>query len=1119
MGGGSFQDAVRRRQAAGFVARADELARFRANLALPADDPDHRFVFAVHGDGGVGKTFLTQRLRSIADGHGAATGWADERVFGVPDAMRAIAGDLTRRGGDMSGFDKLLGNYLKRRNEVEADPNAPAGTAAFITKTAVRVGLHAAHAVPGVGGVVESVDAGDVAEQADRLRMFLGKKFRSHEDVRLLMSPAEALSPAFVTALARTGRRKPLALFFDTYEQTGAFLDGWLRSMLDGTYGDLPETLVVTVASRHPLDPGDWADYAAVLADVPLAPFTDAEARQLLAAKGVTDERVAEVILNLSGRLPLLVAMLAENQPTDPGQVGDPSGDAVERFLKWETDPERRALAVAAALPRVVSEDVLGVLTTGRELDEAGRGRLYGWLRSQPFVTRDAGRCVYHDVVRTTMIRSERGRSPVRWRDRHQALAAAYRQWRETAFPEDAWSDAGWRSYRLEEAYHLLCADPAEQLPAALTDFVHALASGLAAAVKWAQMILQAGGDRDAAAVLNWGRRLEEAARGSHKEAAVACLTLLLRDRAITEEAVPVALRTRGRALYWLERDAEALADLDAALKLDPMDKQALSYRGDCYRWLGRHEQALADFNRAIELDRDYALAICKRGEAHALLGRYDEALTDFDRAIELNPSYDWAIAERGQVYSLAGRYEEALADLDRAIELNPQLDWAITERGEVHRLAGRPDQAIADFNRAIELNPDFAEAIAGRGETHRLADRPEEAIADFNRAIELDPGYAWVIASRGQANRAAGRLDQAISDLDRAIELDPELDWAFGERGEAHLLAERYEEAIADFTRAIELDPGNGWAVAGRGQAYRQTRCYNLAITDLDRAIELDPQLASTLAERGNIHRLAGRIEEAIGDFCRAIELDPDYAWAIEQRGEAYRLAGRFDEALADIDRAIGLESGDWVLDDWILFQRSLVLTCRGDDAEAATDIATAVRLVSEHLGSAAASGHDAYNVGLYRAASGDLEQARGDLGRAIESFPDVWLMREALDDLRDLARVPGIDHAGIAPLIELLTDAATAIELRVPVDDGLPGLPAAGGRAHSATRRSRAMKIASVPWRCGQSWAKRGSGARVPGTSCRTAGASMTSVPGRELTTSVTTAVVSAGTGEQVT
>lgn len=50
-----------------------------------------------------------------------------------------------------------------------------------------------------------SIDADTAAEQADRLRSFLGKKFRSHEDVRLLLSPAQVLSPTFVDALRPGG--------------------------------------------------------------------------------------------------------------------------------------------------------------------------------------------------------------------------------------------------------------------------------------------------------------------------------------------------------------------------------------------------------------------------------------------------------------------------------------------------------------------------------------------------------------------------------------------------------------------------------------------------------------------------------------------------------------------------------------------------------------------------------------------------------------------------------------------------------------------------------------------------------------------------------------------------
>jgi len=913
----SFRDAVRRRQQAEFVGRMAELAQFRTNLGLSVDDPDRRFIFGVHGDGGVGKSFLLRQWGSIAQEAGAVMCWVDEPVFGAPEAMRAMAIDLARQGTNTDGFLKLLDGYQQRRFEAEADPDAPSGLASFMTQTAVRMGLHAAHAVPGVGGLADSVNADTLAAQTDQLRVFLGKKFRRHEDVRLLLSPLDVLTPALVHDLAQAGRRGVLTLFFDTYEQTGPVLDGWLRSVLDGTYGDLPEELVVTIAGRSPLDTGGWAPYLGVMAEVPLEPFTDTEARQFLVERGIKDDRVIQVILSVSGRLPLLLATLAENQPTDPDLVGDPSGDAVERFLKWEPNPVRRTLAIAAALPRIVNEDVLAVLLPPDDGEEPGR--LFAWLRSLPFITDNAGRCQYHDVVRTAMIRLERRQSPVRWKERHRTLAAAYSGWRLDHCPQDAWEDPAWRSLRLEETYHLLCADPGIALDGALGEVVRACASQPAAAAQWAQAITGAGHDADADLPRAVGQRLEEALRLNPEEAMVACLGVVLSEGRLPTDLLALALHARGRALYYLDREEEALTDLNKAIALVPDDSAFLADRGETYRWLGRHEEAFADFDRAIELDPDNAGAIASRGDTYEQMGRYQEALADFDRAIELNPDYSWAIASRGETYQQMGRYHEALADFDRAIELNPDYSWAIAHRGETYQQMGRYHEALADFDRAIELNPDGQ----------------------------------WAIASRGETYQQMGR----------------------------------YQEALADFDRAIELNPDGQWAIASRGGTYQQM----------------------------------GRYQEALADFDRAVELDPDHPWTIASRGGTYQQMGRYQEALADLDRAIELDPAD----DWSHYLRSLVYLSCGEISRATSDLETAIDFAKAKIQSAGKSSNDAYNLGVYLTAKGNIEQAREQLASALRSYPNPLWALDAVSDLRELKKVQGMDTAGINALIKLLEGA----------------------------------------------------------------------------------------------
>lgn len=62
----SMQQLIAQRRRAGFVGRGAERAAFRANFDTPPEDERHRFLFHVHGNAGVGKTFLLRELDQVA---------------------------------------------------------------------------------------------------------------------------------------------------------------------------------------------------------------------------------------------------------------------------------------------------------------------------------------------------------------------------------------------------------------------------------------------------------------------------------------------------------------------------------------------------------------------------------------------------------------------------------------------------------------------------------------------------------------------------------------------------------------------------------------------------------------------------------------------------------------------------------------------------------------------------------------------------------------------------------------------------------------------------------------------------------------------------------------------
>src|SRR6266536_168770 len=710
----SLREVIRSRQQSAFVGRQAQLALFEANLGYDPDDERRRWIFNIHGPAGVGKTFLVKQWTRIAQTSDVAHAYLTDTVYDAPEAMAAIATALSQQDAPLKRFQA---RYL-----------------------------------------------------VDRLR--------SHEDVRLLLSPAEVLSPLFVQDLAELGQQRQLALFLDTYERTGSFLDPWLLDLLDGErYGDLPDTLTVTIAGQYPLDPNRWAPYHGLLADLPLEPFTELEARELLARHGVTDPRVIEVIVALSGRLPLWVASLAASRPDDPATVGDPSGSAVERFLRWEDDPQRRDVALTVAVARWFNRDLLAAV-----LDAETAGRLWEWMRTRPFVSDHPAGYQYHQAVRAPMLRLHRRESPDAWHQRHQQLADFHLSCRDALGLQDeaGWADPVWQQHALEETYHRLCAAPHAHLADALDQTLRAYEEQTALARRWIEGLQQAGTDTDAPNVQQWGQRLQATMAGSDDEW-VGFLTLLAHDAGLPLDRQVAVWRARGRLHGRAGRYESALADFDRALQLRPDDYRSLADRGVTYRGMERYDEALADLNKAIDLDPSYAWAIASRGQTYRDMKRYDEALADFTRAIDLNPDYTWAIASRGQTYRQMGRYDEALADLNKAIDLDPkdkddrlQYVLAVT-----HLQIDDEDRAQAALRRAIHLG---TQDLAANGATlprlcnlalyHLAAGEIGQSERLWAQALTM-PGAAAYI--RGVALDALRDLQSVLPDtagLDAALRL-----------------------------------------------------------------------------------------------------------------------------------------------------------------------------------------------------------------------------------------------------------------------------------------------------------------------------------------------------------
>ncbi|MET9897909.1 tetratricopeptide repeat protein [Streptomyces sp. NPDC006446] len=1098
----SMQELIEGRRRHGFVGREAERATFRANFDLPPEDERHRFLFHVHGNAGVGKTFLVREMEQLARERGALTAYVDESVGSLPEAMAAISRRFAAQGHRFKELDRLLTAYRERRHEAEAAALAPPeserpGPSAG-SLTVARAGLVGLGMVPGVGALAGVLDPAQLAQGADRLRAGLSARLRNQEDVQLVLSPHAVLTPVLIAELSEAASAVPwIVLFFDTYERTGPFLDAWLHAvMATREHGLLPATVVVVTAGQHPFDTSRWGGFTDFVTDLPLGPFTETEARGLLADKGVVAEPVVEEVLRLTGGLPLLVSTLAEQRPADPDDIGDPSATAVERFLKWEPDPVRRAVALACALPRSLDLDVFRAAV---ECADEDADALFGWLRGLPFVDGRGDRVRYHGLVREPMLRLQRRLSPRGWTERHERLAEVFGRWRGEAgsglfAPDEVWKHEPWRRLLLEESYHRLCARPLAALGDVLCNVVEACRADQVAGRNWARMLQEAGDAAGDPALRELGRGLTEAL-ADDEDGVSGAMDLLLARPALHGPGRALAHGVRARALRNGGEYQRALAEYDRAVEIDPDEARVHYGRGFTHQLLGDFTAALAAFDRADELRPDTGWIIAERAETHRLAGRFEEAVADFDRAVALDPTdadslasravcrhaldqfeaagadFDralgidehhlWTLVRRARLRRDTDEWDKAFADLDRAARLEPDSAWVASERGDAYRLAGRFEEAVAELGRAIGLKADYASALAGRGVSHHELGDSARALADLDRAVALEPDYSWALVMRARVRWRLEDLSGANEDLRRALAASPEADWIEVELGNALRIEERHQEAITVFRRVLERDPGNVSALGCLGAAYRDLKDYAAALTCLDRALAAESDYAYAYDQRAHVFLATGRTERALADWERLIALGGDGDTARCKIVETLLHCGRRDEAMARLSEADPAPGQDDPLDLDLDYLRVEVFRHTGEWARA-RHLSERLRAEEPVPGTFQLAMTEARSRGRAAAepwwrelerlldteepdeltrlsgrciigwALGDWADADRGLAEVLATEPDWDDLAELADILTELLLGPDSDHAGLTPRLTAVTAARDAIRAR---------------------------------------------------------------------------------------
>jgi serine/threonine protein kinase/tetratricopeptide (TPR) repeat protein len=267
-----------------------------------------------------------------------------------------------------------------------------------------------------------------------------------------------------------------------------------------------------------------------------------------------------------------------------------------------------------------------------------------------------------------------------------------------------------------------------------------------------------------------------------------------------------------------IRRYAEAVTDLDWALRLNPKHYWSWFQRGICHLEQNDSATAAADFGVCIGLWPEFAWGYFNRGCALYRGGNRIEAIKDYDAALRCDPGFIDAYINRGLARRELGQHVGALADFDKAAALGCDAYYLHAERGSALEKLGRFAEADEAFAAALALaRSERGEVLAAVRLNYGFAvcaRQPDKASEAFDRVLNMEPLSTRLQAQAhyGRAMLAAERRPlAAVEDFGRALQADPSLLAARRFRGILKARLGDFEAASQDIAWCLEREPNSG--------------------------------------------------------------------------------------------------------------------------------------------------------------------------------------------------------------------------------------------------------------------------------------------------------------------
>lgn len=350
-------------------------------------------------------------------------------------------------------------------------------------------------------------------------------------------------------------------------------------------------------------------------------------------------------------------------------------------------------------------------------------------------------------------------------------------------------------------------------------------------------------------------------------------------------------------------RDVQgALAAMDR-IPEPQRDAQYYVYRAALLLNVGQAAEARADIDRALTLEPSAGLAYALRAVINVVQNHKQDALADAERAVELSPAETAPKIALSYAQQANFHLEAARDTLLAATRNQPEDALAWARLSELWLMLGHRDRAREAAARAAALAPNLARVQVVRGFAALVEFRTEEAKQAFTRAIALDSADPFPRLGRGLALIREGALQRGRREIEVAAGLDSSNALIRAYLGKAYFEEKRDPLDADQFAIAKELDPLDPTAYFYDAIRKQTENRPGEALQDLQASIErndnraiyrsrqqLDEDRAARGASLARIYDDLGFHELGVNEAAKSLAFDPTNASAHRFLSDTYQ-------------------------------------------------------------------------------------------------------------------------------------------------------------------------------------------------------------------------------------